>query len=385
MRIISSIIITLIALIGLVLAYRYLTMQQAATSVAPKTISIGWIGPLSGPAKLLGTENLNSLKLAIDEYLQKKTATAPAIQLFVADDQYKSELTAQEYSKMVKEHPLDILFVTTYSGLKNIASQATRDNVILIDSIDNDAVLASLSKNVFLIGKETEELAGIEASVLIEQNKKNVLILYNNSDEFMANLAQTLHQVLQVSKIKNELLGYKQENIDFKQILGNSKSHNYDAYVFFGYTEIGFAMKQARDLGIDSNFYSINVITDPVLQQNSQGATEGVYLAHFTAEDGNKTKALEFLKRYENKYHSKPTTEWTALQTYDAANIVLDVIQSLDPEHLNAEGIRNSLLKVNNFEGVSGKISIKPNGASRGIYPGLYILKNGVPLPIKKE
>src|ERR1700722_11942065 len=57
------------------------------------SITLGWIGPLSGSAKMLGEDNLNAVKLAINEYQSNKSPLAPNIKLVVEDDGYESSRT----------------------------------------------------------------------------------------------------------------------------------------------------------------------------------------------------------------------------------------------------------------------------------------------------
>ena len=161
-------------------------------------------------------------------------------------------------------------------------------------------------------------------------------------------------------------------------------TENADAYLFLGYQEMGFAMKQARDLGIKAPFFSVNLLSDPILQKNSEGAVNGTYLAHFTALDGNRVKTDEFLNTYFKMFFRKPYLEWSAMQGYDAATILLDAIQSAAQMKGDfIENLRHELFATSNYEGVSGNITILPSGASRGIYPRLYIFQDGKATPVQ--
>lgn len=201
----------------------------------------------------------------------------------------------------------------------------------------------------------------------------------------MWNLAHITQEILTSNGIHFEQYQYPIDTTDFHQILEKSKSAGADGYVFFGYREIGFAMKQTRELGITSTFYSVNVITDPVLQENSGGAVNGTYFAHFTSLDGNRVETDEFLNKFFNVYGRKPFLEWTAMQSYDAARILFSTIQAATHETGDfTENLRNKLLETSNFEGVSGNITILPSGASRGIYTQLYIMKDQKAVPVNE-
>lgn len=381
--------IVFILLIGGALAYywSYRSAEHPLTTAKPLTTTIGWIGPLSGPVSVLGVDNLNAVKLAFDEYEKHKGKNDPDIKLSVIDDKYVPghlvpETTIEAYKKMVAaDHPKAI-FLTMYSGLVAVAPNALKDEVVLIDPIDNDQYLSTLNHNIFLIAKETEGLAGIDAEAIIDQGKTNTLVIYYVGDNFMPTLAKTVEENLKSNGNKVTLIGYKDGTTDFRPFLEKGKADGVDSYVLFGYQEIGFVMKQAREMGISAPFYAVNVITDPKLQENSGGTFNNTYFSHFTSLDGNRVLADEFLNKYVEHYNKKPILEWTAMQGYDAANILINAIKNASHQEGNfTDNLRAALLHTNNFEGVTGNISISPSGASRGIYPSLYIMKEGKPVP----
>lgn len=374
--------ITVLLALGFIAFLYFLSLKSETDKIPPKPVTVGWIGSLSGTTSALGIDNLNAIKLALKEYQANKTAKDPDILLLSENDNYNVNTALTKYHQMLAEFPVAIFF-GSYSSIKQAAPSAIKDDVLIISSIDNDKQIASLNPYVFLIAKETEALAGTIANAIIDQGKKNIaVIFYGEDQDFLVNLANFIKEILTRNAIKTTMIDYKRGVVDFQEILKSTKAEDIDGYVFFGYQEIGFAMKQAREMGITAPFYSVNVITDPVLQKNSEGAVSGTYFAHFTSLDGNRVETDEFINRYYQEYHKKPLLEWTAMQGYDAANILFSAIKRASHENGNfVENVRQQLLETSNYEGVSGNISILPSGASRGIYPRLYILENGEAVP----
>lgn len=337
-------------------------------------VTVGWIGPLTGPANAFGIDSLDAVKLALAEYLKNKHPEDPVINLISRDDQYNADLSVKEYNELVNKHKAKAIIINTYSGLKAIAPKALEDSVILIDAIDNDQKLSVINHNIFLIAKETEVLAATISNEIIDKGKKNVTVMYYEDDDFMPTLADTTREILLTNNISIHLYSYKKNTTDFNLFLEKAKANKSDAYVFYGYKEIEQAVQQAKKLDIKAPFYFVNVLIDPALYNNPEGS----YLANFTVIDGNKVNAREFLKNFKLKFHKEPLLAWTAMQGYDAATILFSAIRAAAAKKTNfADNLRNELLSVTNFDGVSGNISILPNGASRGIYPSLYIFQDG--------
>lgn len=375
--------IPILVLLSIVLcAFFYLYfLRQENKPIDSTTVTVGWIGPLTGSALGLGIDNLNAVKLALSEYQLNKSDTDPDIKLVVSDDGYDFRRTEIEYEKMVRSHHPAVIMISTYTGLIKVAERAQNDSILLIDPIDNDKNLASINKNIFLIAKETENIAGVLSNVILDQNKKNVAIFCYKNDDFMLNLAIILKDILQKNKAVATIYSYDRDSIDFHPILKLAKDANSDAFVFFGYTEIAAAMQQARELGIPAPYYASNNMNQ-LTEMNSQFSLGKIFIPDFTTLNGNEVIADEFINKYINKFEKKPLLEWTAMQSYDASVILFNAIQSayrLKGDF--TEQLRNELLSTSNFKGVTGNISILPSGASRGIYFSLYNFDNGKAIP----
>ena len=105
LKIILAIFITAIIILVGIFVFQKVTSIKTETQekhvLLPKTAYIGWIGPLTGSANIIGVDNLNSVKLALSEYETKRTVNEPHIKLAVADDKNDAEMATKEYKKMV--------------------------------------------------------------------------------------------------------------------------------------------------------------------------------------------------------------------------------------------------------------------------------------------
>lgn len=372
-----------VAVVAFVIA-GYFLMRNPAPPGKGKVV-IGWIGPLTGPASFLGVDNLKAVEIAIEEYALERRGNEPKIELVVKDDQYKAELSLDAYRKLVSEENIDILILCTYTGMFLVADEALKDGVIVVDPIDNDANLARLNKNIFMIAKQTKALARVIANALVDGSKKVASIIYFDGDDFMPTLAHIVRDIFEKEGGRIAVFQkYPTGTTDFRSWLSEAKKKNIDASVFFGYVEIGFAMKQARELGIKAPFYTANAT--PKLQANSEGAAEGTMFAHFTHLDGNVALAKAFLDKYRARHKRPPAVSWTALQGYDAANLIINALRKAAVEDGDfVDTLRARIFQIHGSKGVSGDLSIKADGTSRGIEPSLYVLAGGKAVKRRKR
>ncbi|WKD85318.1 Leu/Ile/Val-binding protein [Polaribacter huanghezhanensis] len=344
-----------------------------------ETINIGYIGPLTTRATDLGIAPSKAIQLAVEEYNETRLSNEPKVDLFIEDDQWDKEKGLIAYEKLRKEHKIKVLFISNTDGTIAISEKAKEDKVIIINPCNNDTALNKLNENVFKIAKSTEEAHSLIANRIIDLDFKKVIIIHYPNN-FMYLGAFTCKEILKKEGIETKVVSFKKEKTNFMKELTEYKAEDYDAYVFLGYKEYGFAMKQARELGIESKFFGSTVLLQEDYYENSDGAIIGTEFIFFTPQNGNYVPAQDFLNNYQSKFKEKPFSVWPPMQAYDAANILLSVLKNYNITNTKNNDfdswLRKKLLNVHYFEGVCGNISIKSNGASSGIYFSLYEYKS---------
>lgn len=338
-------------------------------------INIGFIGPLSVRATDLGIDPSNAMLLAVEEYNSNRSSTEPKVNLFIEDDKWDKENAIPAYDKLVEEYDISILFVSNTDGTIKLQDKILEDGVILVNPINNDALLSTLNQNTFKVAKATEETNGLVASRIIELGYKKVAVLQYPND-YMTLAANEVDRILKEAKVEIKLIPTEANKTNFEDILIPLKDAGYDAYVFFGYNEFGYAMKQAREIGITAPFFGSTVLLEPEYYNNSEGAIVGTEFPFFTVEDGNYTLGKEFLSDFEARFNKKPESIWPAMQAYDAMSLVLMEIKNINTSKEKDipfdHWLREALFNINYYQGVCGNIAIKKDGASKGIYFSLY-------------
>lgn len=125
------------------------------------------------------------------------------------------------------------------------------------------------------------------------------------------------------------------------------------------YTEDALMAKQARDLGIKAPILTGDGAQADALIEIGKEAVEGMYFTgHFHKEAATTERAKEYIKLYEKKF-GKEADAFGALGA-DAYFLLVDAIKragSTDPTK-----VREALANTKDFQGVSGLITMGPNG-----------------------
>ena len=352
-----------------------LMMLLVGCSKEVQEINIGYIGPLSKRATDLGLAPSKAMQLAVEQYNLSKKPNEPVINLYIEDDQWEKENALPLYKKLRKNHNISVIIISNTDGTVAIQDQIIRDGVICINPLNSDELLSSLNKNTFKIAKRTEEANALVAIRIAELGLKKT-ILFHYPNDFMTRGAYAAKKILDENQIENTIIRIEKNNTDFRKDLSKAKKEGYDSYIMFGYKSFGFAMKQARDLGITAPFFGSTTQLVPEFYDNSEGAIIGSEFPFFTPADGNYFLANKFLKLYEKKYGETPFSIWPPMQAYDAVNLAINELRNINIDKPNnetfADWLRSRLYQVNYYQGICGNIAIGPDRASKGIYFSLY-------------
>lgn len=351
-------------------------MKEGAI-IKNNTLSIGWIGPKSGPGSIIGVDSYRAVQMAIEEF--RLGHPEINVEFFSEDDQYQSRNSIVKYESLVKEHGLNLLILATYSASEKISQLAVKDNVTVINPIDNDQKLSTSCKNVFFIAKRSENVVDLIVKQLKNKGFKKTLILYYNDDDFMPTLGAHAHEQLRQFGVISKMVAYSRKTINFRPVIIEAKNFEADSFILLGYEEIGAAIKQARARGFKNGaFFTANLGVSVLSAADAKA--DKVYFADFRKQDSPSKNINLFLDKYYKLFRRKPDLLWTALQSYDATNMALSAIEGDLPISATelSKRFKAHLLRIRNYPGLSGTISILPDRTSEGIFWSLYQWSNKV-------
>ena len=152
-----------------------------------------------------------------------------------------------------------------------------------------------------------------------------------------------------VDEIKNTELtlvaseSYERDTTNFKAQLTSIKAKKPDAIFISGlYTEAGLIVKQAREVGITSQFFGADGIdnTDFITTAGTKAA-EGTYITTPFLFGTDDEKAQEMASNFEN-VHDVPPDTWAAL-TYDAVGMIADALEKTYKSEASIEEKRSAI------------------------------------------
>ena len=330
----------------------------SSPSLAEETIKIAVIYAKSGEAAEDNLELFEAVRFAVDQANARGGLHGKKIKLLEYDNHstpIQSKLAAK---KAVKEDVLAVIGASWSSHSLAMAPYLQKMKVPMItpDSTHPDVTRAG---DYIFRACFTDEFQGKALAQFARQDlkAKTAVIVRNITSDYSISLTKIFQQQFTAAGGKvSQILDYKFDRTDFKDLLKPVVLQPADALFVPGHAESGFVVRQAQELGITAKMLGGDGW--PYRQFYANGGSdlrEGYYSAHWNRDlDTKKTK--EFISIYKKVY---AVTDFAAI-SYDACMILFDAVRRARP--LTRQAVRDALAATKDFEGVTGKISMDVNG-----------------------
>lgn len=348
------------SLIIIVIATFSLIASALAMGTRPGVLKIGAILTLSGNAAPYGESAKNALDMGLKEINSKNLLSGKKISLVYEDDQLdpKTGVTAFKKLTEIDQVPCVIGPLTSSVALA-IAPLANEKRVVMLSPSASSPALTTAGDYIFRNVASDEFETKVMARYAYESlNLQRVGLIYVNNDfgvgfkQFFSKFFINHGGEVLVSE------GYEQGATDFRTQLLKIKIPRIDALYLIGYKEMGNVLRQAKELGIVTQFLSYSAVEDPDIINQAGDATEGlVYTRQSFDPDDPQDVVKKFSSSYRELYKRDPDP-YAAL-AYDSIMILAKVINEGGD---SPEEIKRTLYGIEGFPGVTGETTFDNNG-----------------------
>lgn len=353
-------------------AFRFIRSAAVAvgvlgvSSVAHGEIRIGFVGPMSGPAAVYGTETLAGARFALEELGKEGNALAQQVKLLPADSAANPGRAAQAAERMVSsDKVLAVIGGMTSAETQAMIEVTRRASVVQLSPLAQDNSLTQQGNPWFFRIAQSADSFGLKAAqwAVKEQGAKQVFVLARNDNYGLSN-AESFVAGLKEQGI--EVAGqaaYEPAAKDFRPVLQRVAAAKPDFVAIMGfYTDAGLIVRQMAEMQIKAKVYANTAPGLPQFAEIAGPAAEGVFGAlYYYAGSVQSEVGERFVRAWEAKYKRTPS-QYEGMG-YDAVRVLVHALGSMpDGADATPDSLRQALLKVSGFEGGTGAISILSNG-----------------------
>lgn len=344
----------------------FLASCVCASLLFAKELNIGVIMPLSGSLAAYGQSALEGIKIA--HSMKDTLANGDKVKLVVVDtkgDKLESANAASRLvhndkalgliGEMVTANTLQVMRVAEDQKVPVIAPAATGDKLL------NNKLYSS--RVCFMDSFQGSSLAKYLASNL---NKKSAVIVLDQSTDYSLGLAKAFRSEFSANggKIVSEFK-ISSGDKDYRAIISKIKSLNVEVvYLPIYYTEASLFVRQAKSASLNTLFASADGVADETFIKLAGEASEGYIFTDSFDHNNPPTEASKhFIAEFEKQKGSKEVPNFTAMGA-DAYGVMFEAMNACVND-LSSECINNKIHQTNNFQGVSGVISIDKSGNAK--------------------
>jgi branched-chain amino acid transport system substrate-binding protein len=319
----------------------------------PETIKIGAILPLTGPGAIFAQYIKEGADLAAEQL--NKTPSVP-INIFYEDSKNQPKEGISAYNKLIASEKPAVVIVALSSVAKALAPLAEQKKIIQIYiavAISN----ITDGKYRFRIYPEALGMAGVMARYNATKLKaKTSAVIYINDDFGRASLEAYSKEFEAHGGKVIFSDSYELQQTDFRSLITKLKNIRPAPDVIYlnGYgPSYGIFVKQLKEFGIKSQLTADMTMGLPNTLEQVGNAAEGTYFV-----DGKMSS--EFIEIFKRKYGKEPTSY--SGYAYDIVNILAKIAK--EEKKFTPEIIAQGLLRIKDYNGAMGNITIQPNGDS---------------------
>ncbi|MEM9543804.1 MAG: ABC transporter substrate-binding protein [Cyanobacteria bacterium P01_E01_bin.42] len=330
------------------------------------TINIGAIVPLTGElAETSGETAINGMQLAIQEVnakggLMVDGRSQNAI-LSIEDDGDDPDTALTAIRQLVYHQEVVAILGLPISRIAiPVANFAETIPIPTISTTSTHPETTAGKNYIFRAGFIDDFQGQIMARFARQElGATRGAILYDAASAYNKGLAETFTREFEKigGKIVSSQIYTTDRNQDFREQLEQIRALSPDVLFLPNYYhELSQQIQQARELGISA--IAIGGDSWDNLNPREYPDAEGSFYSTLWYPNPDNAKAIAFEKAFFRKYGYSPDNG--AALAYDAAHLLFEAIRV--GERTDPESIRQGLLQIKDFQGVSGTISFQGTG-----------------------
>lgn len=324
-------------------------------------VKVGVLFPLTGDAASYGERGKNGIALAVEEINAQGGIRGRKLRVIYEDSRAEPKTGVAAMMKLVTVDKVPVVIGDIVSAVTLPAAPIAESNkVVLLSPTASAPAITDAGDYVFRISPSDLAEGAKLATFGYQAGFRKVGVLYIQNDYGLGIKDVFTKTLTQLGGQITTALGYKSDESDFRPYLTKVAATKPDAiYIVSYYKDGALAMKQARELGIQTQFLATTAIEDSKVLEIAGTAAEGLIYPLSTGYDAESPEEAvqRFRTRYKERYTAEP--DWAAALSYDAMMLVAHVMEKAG---LSGPEIQQTMAQVKGYRGVTGDITFDEHG-----------------------
>lgn len=325
-----------------------------------KDLLVTAVLPLTGDVAAYGKDSRDGIDLAVELANANQKEYKFSVDYHDSKGDARTSVTALERA-FATTNPIAIVGENISSSTGAMIPVADRHKTLLISPSASAPNLSGTSPYFFRVFPSDDAEGTFMADQMARRNPgAGVCVIYVNNDYGVGLKDVFEKKAKQVNLKLAGSFGYDKGQMDFKTLLVKVKSLAPSAIYIPSYYQDGATLlKQARELGIDAQFYGATTHEDPKFLEIAGKAAEGFIYPLATGFDAASTDSVvrQFIAAFTKKYGKSPGL--VSALGYDCAQMIIRGTLQNGP---SSDGIRTFLLQSKDIHGAAGVMNFDKDG-----------------------
>lgn len=336
-------------------------------------LRIAACAPLTGPQAKIGSDMVQGVALAIEQWNARGGVLGKKIVLVRGDDEASPKQAPAVARDVVGKKVVGVIGHFN-SGCTIPASEIYDEArvVMITPAATNPNVTDRGYRGVFRVCGRDDQQGGVAAKFALETLKAQRIAILHDKTTYGQGLADEFRKAVEAAGIKPVYYaGVPKEELDFRAVITAIRETKPDLWYFGGiYDQGGPLLTQARQAGLDAPLMSGDGLIDQELIKTAGKAAEGTFLT-FGPDPEKFPSARAFLESYHARYGQHGPY---AIYGYDAANILLETIERTGSTNFST---LTDYLHSHEFQTAMGTLRFDQKGDITSSYYVLWVVKGG--------
>lgn len=350
-------IVGLFLVIFIGFAAYYFLSDQSVTNFESKIVKIGVILPLTGEAASYGVK----IKAGIDFAFKNSSENVrKKIEVIYEDSQGKDIAAINSYNKLVNLDKARI-FIGPFnsSAVLALTNNVAKDNSFLMLPTATSPKITAAGNNIFrIISSDIYDSKVLSEFITEEKKQTKISVVYLNN-EYGVGFVNAFKSSLKKKSlilVGEYAIGDQLKN--YKSIIKKIIASDAEAIVVIGINEVGYFLKQSKEMGLTKQFYSTGMIENPEVVRIAGDASNNVIYTYPSFDLKRKRQSvLNFVVNFTQQNNVQPSI----LEALGYDSFVL-LGEAISEKKYTPSEIRQYLLDLNDYEGVTGQLTFDKNG-----------------------
>lgn len=356
--------------------------QKPKQAGEKEVIKIGITNALTGEVAAYGSGMKKGFDLAVEEINNSGGIRGRKLELIYEDHKCDAKEAVTAINKLINFDKVPVIIdALCSSALLAEAPIAENTKTILLAASATNYKIADAGDYIFRI-IASDAYQGKEIAKLANKMGYKKVAIFNINNDYGVGLKEVF--VGEFIKLGGEIIiveSYEQDATDVRTQLARMKAKNPDAIFMpaHGPNTIAIILKQAKELGIDAQFFSTEGFKDESVLKVVGDTAEGVIL----------TSPTQNLDEYYQSFKSAFTTKYGEGEipiytdyAYDAVKIIALAIKNAGK--VESEAVKNELYKIKGYRGTTGEITFDEKGEIINKEYSVFTVKNSQFVPYEE-